>query len=68
VIWFGRHNILAKKKYNFSQLLKLLGINDVRETAVHAAQTLVPESIELAVKMSLEKQKDTNQQVFNKFQ
>jgi hypothetical protein len=57
VIWFGRHNILAKKRYNFSQLLKVLGINDVRETAVHTAENLVPEPIELGVKMSTESKK-----------
>jgi hypothetical protein len=67
VIWFARHNILAKLRYNFSQLLKVLGINDVRQTAVHIAESLVPESFALGVRMATEKQKDTNHQLFNKF-
>jgi len=37
--------------------LKVLGINGVRQTAVHTAETLVPEPIELGVKMATEKQK-----------
>jgi len=66
VIWFARHNILANWKYNFSHLLKVIGINDVRQTVVHITETLVSEPIVLGVRMATEKQKDSNHQVFNK--
>lgn len=68
VIWFARHNILANWRYNFSHLLKVIGINDVRQTLVQIAETLVLEPIALHVRMANEKQKDYNHQVFNKIQ
>jgi hypothetical protein len=68
VICFARHNILANWRYNLYRLLKVLEINDVRQTAVHIAQIPVPEPISLRVRMATEKQKYTNHQVFNKFQ
>jgi len=68
VIWFARRNILVNWRYNFSQLLKVIGINDVRQTAVHIAETLVPELTVVWVRMTTEKQKDPNHQVFNNFQ
>jgi len=68
VIWFALHNILVNCRYNFSQLLKVIGINYVRQTAVHIAETLVPELIVLWVRMTTERQKDPNHQVFNNFQ
>lgn len=68
VIWFALHNILANWRYNFSHLLKVIRINDSRQTVVHIAETLVPEPIALGVRMATEKQKDSNHQVFNKIQ
>jgi hypothetical protein len=46
----------------------VLEINDVRQTAVHITEALMPEPIALEFGMATEKQKDTNHQVFNKFQ
>jgi len=38
------HGILARWKNNFSRLLHVHGINDVRQTEVHTAESLVPET------------------------
>jgi len=38
------HNILNRWKDNFSQLLNPHGVNDVRQTEMHAAEPLLPES------------------------
>jgi len=36
------HNILARWRKYFSQLLKVHGVNDVRQTKTHTAEPLVP--------------------------
>jgi len=37
------HSILAMWKNHFSQLFNVHGVSDVRQTEIHAAETLVPE-------------------------
>jgi len=37
------HSILARWRSDFSQLLKVHGVNDVRQTEIHTAEPLVPE-------------------------
>jgi hypothetical protein len=37
------HSILARWRKHFSQLLNRHGVNDVRQTRSHTAETLVPE-------------------------
>jgi hypothetical protein len=36
------HSILARWKNHFSQLLNIHGVNDVRQTEIHTAESLVP--------------------------
>jgi hypothetical protein len=49
------HSILVRWRNYFSQLLNVLGVNDVMETAIHTAEPLVPElsvsKVELGVKL-----------------
>jgi hypothetical protein len=51
------HSILARRRNHFSQLLNVHGVNDVRQTEVHKAEPLVPESSVFEVKMAIEKLK-----------
>ena len=48
-------NILARWRNYFSQLLKVHEVNDVRHTAIHTSEPLVPEpsafEVEMATKM-----------------
>ena len=48
------HSILARWRNHFSQLLNVHGVNDVRQTEMHAAEPLVPEpsnfEVEVAIK------------------
>ena len=37
------HNILARWRNHFSQLLNVHGVNDVRQTEIHTAEPMVPE-------------------------
>ena len=37
------HDILARWRNNFSQLLNVHGVNDIRQTGIHTAEPLVPE-------------------------
>jgi hypothetical protein len=41
---------------NFSQLLKVHQVNDVRQTKIHTAEPLVPEPSAFAVEMATENQ------------
>jgi len=45
------HSILARWRNNFSQLLIVHRVNDVRQTEIHTAEPLVPElsAFELAI-------------------
>ena len=53
----GSHSILARWRKHFSQILTVRGINDVRQTEIHAAEPLVPEPCALDVEMAIEKLK-----------
>jgi hypothetical protein len=47
------HSIVARWRNHFSQLLNVHGFNDVRQTEIHTAEPLVPETstskVELAI-------------------
>jgi hypothetical protein len=60
------HGILARWRNYFSKLLKVHGVNDVRQTEIHTAEQLVPEpsasEFELATgKVKSHKSPDINQ-------
>jgi len=49
------HIILVTWRNHFSQLLNVHGINDVRQTEINSAESIVPESNASEVKMVTEK-------------
>jgi len=51
------HSVLVRWRNHFSQLLNIHGVNDVRQTKIHTAGLLVPESIAFEVEMDTEKLK-----------
>ena len=51
------HSILARWRNHFSQLLNVLGVNDVRQTEIHTAEPLVPELSASEFEMAIEKLK-----------
>jgi len=51
------HSILARWRNHFSQLFNVHGISDVRQTEIHTAEPLVPESSAFEVEMAIEKLK-----------
>jgi len=51
------HSILARCRNYFSQLLSAHGVNGVRQTEIHAAETLVPEPSASDVELAIEKLK-----------
>jgi hypothetical protein len=51
------HSILARWRNRFSQLLNVLGINDVRQTEIYTADPLVPEPSAFEGEMDIEKLK-----------
>jgi len=51
------HSILARWRNHFSQLLNMHGVNDVRQTELHTAEPLVPESSALKFDLAIEKLK-----------
>jgi hypothetical protein len=51
------HTILARWRNHFSQLLDVHGVSDVRQTEIHTAEPLVPESRVFEVYMANEKLK-----------
>jgi len=51
------HHILARWRNRFSQLLNIHGVNDVRQTELHTAEPLVPETRAFEVDLSIEKLK-----------
>jgi hypothetical protein len=51
------HGILARRRIHFCQLFNILGVNDVRQTEVHMAEPLVPETSAFEVEMAIEKLK-----------
>ena len=51
------HSILARRRNYFSQLLNAHGVNDVRQTDIHTAETQVPEPRAFEVELAIEKLK-----------
>ena len=51
----GSHSILARWRNNFSQLLNVHGVNDVRQTEIHTAEPLVPETSAFELELAVEK-------------
>ena len=51
------HSILARWRNHFSQLLRVHGVSDVRQVAVHTSEPLVPEPSALEAEMAIEKLK-----------
>jgi hypothetical protein len=47
------HSILARWRNSFSQLFNVHGVNDVRQTEIHTAETLVPEPRAFEVEMAI---------------
>ena len=54
------HIILTRWRKHFSRLLKINGVNDVRQTEIHTAEPLMPEPSAFEFEMITEKEKDTN--------
>ena len=48
---------MATRRNHFSQLFNVHGISDVRQTAIHTAEPLVPEPSAFEVEMNIEKLK-----------
>jgi hypothetical protein len=51
------HNILNRRKNNFSQLLNMHNVSDVRQIEVHTAEPLVPGPCRLEVEIAIAKLK-----------
>jgi len=51
------HSILARWGKHFSQLLNIHGVNEVRQTELHTAEPLVPETSVFEVELAIEKLK-----------
>ena len=51
------HSILARWRNHFSQLLNVLEVNDVKQTEIHTAEPLVPESSAFEVELNIKKLK-----------
>jgi len=51
------HSILARERNDFSQLLNVYGVNNVRQTEIHTTEPLVPEPSVFEVEMAIEKLK-----------
>jgi len=49
------HSILARWRNPFSQLLNIHEVNDVRETEIHTAKSLVPDPSAFNVELAIEK-------------
>ena len=51
------HSNLARWRNRFSQLLNVHGVRDVRQTEIHTAEPLVPESSAFEFELSIDKLK-----------
>ena len=51
------HSSLARWRNHFPQLLNVHGVNEVRQTELHAAEPLVPEPSASDFKIAIEKLK-----------
>jgi hypothetical protein len=61
------HSVLNRWRNHFCQLLNVQGDNDVRQTAIHTAEPLVPEPSTSEVEMATEMLRQ-NYQVLTKLQ
>jgi len=48
------HSVLARWRNNFSQLLNVLGVIDVRQTQIHTAKPPVPEPRAFEIELTIE--------------
>ena len=60
------HSILARWRNHYSQILNILGVNDIRQEEIHTAEPLVPEpsafDVELTIgSLTSHKSPDVNQ-------
>jgi len=53
------HNILATWRKHFSHLVIVRGVNNVRQTEIHRAESLVPEQSGFEVEIAIVNQKNT---------
>jgi len=51
------YSILASWRNHFSQLLNVHGVNGIRQTEMHTAELIVPESSAFEVELAIEKLK-----------
>ena len=51
------YSTVARWRNHFSRLLNVRGVNDVRQTEMHTAETLVPEPSAFEVELAIEKLK-----------
>jgi hypothetical protein len=68
VFWLQTLSTLDRCRNNFSKLLNVHGLNDIRQAEIYAPEPLVLESIAYEIEMALEKQKDSNLYVLIKSQ
>ena len=54
------HSILTRWRNHFSQILKINGVNDVRQAEIHTTESLMPEPSAFEFEMITEKEKDTS--------
>jgi hypothetical protein len=52
------HHILVMWQSHFSQIFRVHGVSDLRQTEIHTAQPLVPELCSFEVEMATEKVKN----------
>jgi len=55
VIWLQTPTVFWLGGGTISQLLNVHGVNDVRQTAIHTAEPLVPETCAFEFEMAIEK-------------
>ena len=61
------HSILPRWRNDFSQLLNVHGVNDLRQTEINTAEPIVPEPSAFEFDLAIEKLKGTNKQLLIKF-
>ena len=54
------HSTLNRWRNNFPQLLKIHGVDGVRQAEIHTAEPLMPQPSAFDFEMTIEKKKDTN--------
>jgi hypothetical protein len=56
-LFTGCNSILDRWSNYFSQLLNVLGVSNVRQTEIHTAELIVPESSAFEIELAIEKLK-----------